>query len=66
MVRFALIADVRLYCEGLTAILATVDGIDVVGHCRRWQDAALMVNRLHPDVVLIDARPPRSALPCAN
>ncbi|MEU4219130.1 response regulator transcription factor [Actinoplanes sp. NPDC026623] len=57
MMRIALVADVRLYCEGLAAVLATVDGIDVVGHCRRWQEAVPMVARTHPDVVLIDAPP---------
>ena len=54
MLRVVLVAGVRLYCEGLAAILARQDGIEVVGRTRRWQDAVQLVVDLCPDIVLID------------
>jgi two-component system nitrate/nitrite response regulator NarL len=50
----SVVADVRLYREGLAASLAAFPGISVVGTCADRTTARQQVSQLRPDVVLID------------
>jgi two-component system, NarL family, nitrate/nitrite response regulator NarL len=54
MVRVLMVAEVRLYRDGLATLLAAQAGIEVIGKARRWQDAVPLVAELRPDIVLID------------
>jgi DNA-binding NarL/FixJ family response regulator len=54
MLRVVLVAAVRLYCDGLAAVLATQEGIEVVGRAKDWRTAVPLVAELSPDVVLVD------------
>jgi two-component system, NarL family, nitrate/nitrite response regulator NarL len=49
-----IVADVRLYREGLASTLATCSRLAVVGTCANRTDAREHVPRLHPDVVIVD------------
>ena len=52
--RVVIVMDVRLYLDGLAAVLDACDGIDVVARAGDWRDALPLVSRHHPDVVLVD------------
>jgi len=49
-----IVADVRLYREGLAGKLSSSPGLIVVGTSSTRADARKQVGTLHPDVVLID------------
>jgi two-component system, NarL family, nitrate/nitrite response regulator NarL len=49
-----IVADVRLYREGLAGSLSTCPRLVVVGTCANRTDAREHVPRLRPDVVLVD------------
>ena len=49
-----IVADVRLYREGLAAALSACSWITVAGTCAAGAGAREMVLRLRPDVVLVD------------
>jgi DNA-binding NarL/FixJ family response regulator len=49
-----IVADVRLYREGLAGSLSTCSRLVVVGTCANSADARAHVPRLDPDVVLVD------------
>jgi len=53
-IRVAIVDDHRLVVEGLSKVLSSVAGIDVVGACERGEDAAPLVGNLRPDVLLLD------------
>jgi len=44
--------------KGLSALLATQPGIDVIGVAGNGREALELVDRLHPDAVVMDARMP--------
>jgi two-component system, NarL family, nitrate/nitrite response regulator NarL len=54
MLRVLMVAEARLYCDGLASVLGAEVGIEVVGKMRRWQDAVKVVAELRPDIVLVD------------
>lgn len=58
MVRVLICDDQMVVCEGLRAILSTVEGIEVVGVANDGAQAVELVNRLEPDVVLMDLKMP--------
>jgi DNA-binding NarL/FixJ family response regulator len=53
-VRLLLCDDHAVVRAGLRALLASADGIDVVGEAGSGEEALAMTARLHPDVVLMD------------
>ena len=53
-----IVDDHRMFSESLSRLLADEDGIDVLGVAATGSDAIDMVNRLHPDVVLMDYQLP--------
>ncbi len=54
MVSVLVIADVRLYREGLVQAIGHREGVEVVGTAASSQDALLQFADLQPDVVLVD------------
>ncbi|MFJ7213999.1 response regulator [Amycolatopsis sp. NPDC098790] len=57
-VRVLLVDDQALFREALATLLATHDGIDVVGEAGNGEEALGRVAALEPDVVLMDLRMP--------
>ena len=58
-IRLLIVDDHRIVREGLSLIMDTVDGISVAGEASDGYEAVEMVERLKPDVVLMDLRMPR-------
>jgi DNA-binding NarL/FixJ family response regulator len=58
-IRVLLVDDDDLMRAGLRAVLSSDDGIEVVGEAVDGRDAVGRVDRLNPDVVLMDVRMPR-------
>jgi two-component system nitrate/nitrite response regulator NarL len=54
MIRAIIVAEVRLYRDGLAKILDAEDDIEVLGIAPRWPDALPLVRRAQPDLVLLD------------
>lgn len=54
-IRVMVLADVRLYREGLTRLLSGHDALAVVGAAPLNQDSLLRTVSAHPDVVLLEA-----------
>jgi DNA-binding NarL/FixJ family response regulator len=51
--------DQRVVREGLATLLGLLPGIEVVGTASDGEEAVQLVERLHPEVVLMDIRMPR-------
>lgn len=49
-----IVSEVRLYRDGLAAVLSAYDGIEIVARTSHWRAAVPLVARLRPDVVLAD------------
>ncbi|HET7128733.1 MAG TPA: response regulator transcription factor [Gaiellaceae bacterium] len=58
-VRVVLADDQRLVRESLSTLLDLLDGIELVGNAADGEEALELVERNHPDVVLMDLRMPR-------
>jgi two-component system, NarL family, response regulator LiaR len=58
MIRVLICDDQAVVCEGLKAILSTVNTIEVVGVANNGEDAVEAVAKLHPEVVLMDLKMP--------
>ncbi len=54
MIHVAIVADLRLYRDGLAELLCRVDGIAVVGAAEAQPRPVRALLRLRPDVVLVD------------
>jgi DNA-binding NarL/FixJ family response regulator len=57
-VRIVIADDQSLFREGLRTLLSTRPEVDVVGEAANGADAITLVERLEPDVVLMDLRMP--------
>ncbi len=58
MIRVLICDDQMVVCEGLRAILSTASGIEVVGVGNDGEEALKLVEKLHPDLVLMDLKMP--------
>ncbi|HEX9014343.1 MAG TPA: response regulator transcription factor [Anaerolineaceae bacterium] len=58
MIRVLICDDQAVVCEGLNAILSTAAGIEVAGLANNGAQALDQVQRLQPDVVLMDLKMP--------
>ena len=58
MIRVLICDDQAVVCEGLKAILSTVNTIEVVGIANDGEQAVEAVAQLQPDVVLMDLKMP--------
>ncbi len=58
MVRVLIVDDQTLFRSGLARLLATQPGLQVVGEAGDGAEAVQLVQRLDPDVVLMDIRMP--------
>ncbi len=57
-VRVMLVDDHHLVIEGLRAVLATDDRLEVIGEARSGREAVTIITDLQPDIVLMDIRMP--------
>lgn len=58
MIKVLLVEDQRLFREGINALIANEDDIEVVGMAQHGQDAIEQIEKLQPDVVLMDVHMP--------
>lgn len=58
MIRILLADDQRLMCDGLKSMLETDPCLEVVDMVYNGKDAVDLVEKLHPDLVLLDIRMP--------
>ncbi len=58
-VRVLVVDDQELFRRGLTMLLASEDGIDVVGEAGDGVEGTTLAESVAPDVVLLDVRMPR-------
>jgi DNA-binding NarL/FixJ family response regulator len=58
MIRVALVDDHPMVVDGLSGALGRIGGIEVVGSAGSISDARVLIERLAPDVVLLDLRLP--------
>ncbi len=58
-VRVLVVDDQELFRRGLTSLLASEDGIDVVGEAVDGVEGTTLAESVAPDVVLLDVRMPR-------
>ena len=58
MTRVLIVVGIRLYREGLAQLLATHDGLAVVGTASNGRAAASQIEQLTPDVALVDMGTP--------
>ncbi|MDD7917063.1 response regulator [Actinomycetospora callitridis] len=59
MTRVLVVDDQAMVREGFGALLSAQEGLEVVGHAADGEEAVEAVDRLSPDVVLMDVRMPR-------
>jgi DNA-binding NarL/FixJ family response regulator len=57
--RVLVVDDQAMVREGFGALLSAQEGLEVVGHAADGEEAVEAVDRLSPDVVLMDVRMPR-------
>jgi DNA-binding NarL/FixJ family response regulator len=59
VIRVLIVDDQALVRAGVTLLLSTAGGFDIVGEAGDGHEAVRLAERLHPDVVLMDLRMPR-------
>ena len=58
-IRILIIDDHPVVCSGLTSMLSTVNGMEVVGSASSGQQALVMIQQDQPNLLLLDLRMPR-------
>lgn len=58
-IRVVLVEDHELVRRGISLVLASLDGFEVVGEAGGGVEALALINSMDPDIVLSDARMPR-------
>jgi two-component system, chemotaxis family, protein-glutamate methylesterase/glutaminase len=58
-VRVLIVEDSAFYRQALSAMLSTVDQIEIIGTARDGADAIMKVTRDHPDVITLDLEMPK-------
>ena len=58
MIRLIICDDQEVVCQGLKAILGTSDDMEVIGIGNNGMDALDLIEKHHPDVVLMDLKMP--------
>ncbi len=58
MIRVLIADDQRVVREGLSMLVALIDGVEVVGTARDGAEAVRLAEAHHPDVVMMDLRMP--------
>jgi DNA-binding NarL/FixJ family response regulator len=58
-IRVVVVDDQRVVRDGLTMLVGLIDGVEVVGTAADGIEALELVERVRPDVVLMDLRMPR-------
>jgi DNA-binding NarL/FixJ family response regulator len=58
MIRLLLVDDLAIFREGLAALINLEPDIEVVGEAGNGEEAILLAETLHPDVILMDVRMP--------
>ncbi|NJL53553.1 MAG: response regulator [Hydrococcus sp. SU_1_0] len=53
-IRVLIVDDLRLVCEGLQAIFAEDENVEIVGYALNGQDAIKQISQVQPDVVVLD------------
>jgi two-component system nitrate/nitrite response regulator NarL len=61
MIRVLIVAEIRLYREGLADMLREETGVDVVATASGADDAVRALREKHPDIVLLDVGIPDNA-----
>lgn len=56
MIRVLLVDDHTLMRQGTRALLEEADDLEIVGEAASGEDALILANELHPDVVVLDIR----------
>jgi DNA-binding NarL/FixJ family response regulator len=60
VIRVVIADDQRVVREGLASLLSLLDGVEVAGAASDGDEVVELARTLHPDVVLMDLRMPRS------
>lgn len=58
MIRVLIVDDQNIVCEGLKVILSAADNIEVIGMAPDGQKAITLMQKLQPDLVLMDLKMP--------
>jgi two-component system, NarL family, nitrate/nitrite response regulator NarL len=64
--RVLIVADIRLYRDGLAAMLGSQDGVEVVGTASDGRRALQVARELRPEIVLLDLSMPTSTSVVSN
>lgn len=59
MMRLIIADDSAIIRSCLVDLLSDIDGIDIVGQARDWSEVAEAVERLKPDVAILDIQMPK-------
>ncbi|MBI3187656.1 MAG: response regulator transcription factor, partial [Gammaproteobacteria bacterium] len=54
MINIIVVSEIRIYCEGLSQILAGIDRVNVICSCSNSENALSLIEAHVPDVVLLD------------
>lgn len=58
IIRLLVVDDHTLFREGLSALLSTIEDIEIIGEATTGEEAESLANSLQPDVILMDINMP--------